>query len=52
MPRVRRLPVTPTADPIQLVLALPVGIERPRRRRKAPIRHPWLAARVRVGRAA
>lgn len=41
--RVRRLPVVPLAQPIQLVLGLDgIGIERPRKRRHAKAPHPWL----------
>lgn len=35
MPRIRRLPIIPLAEPVQLVLGLDrVGIRAPRRRRK------------------
>lgn len=46
--RVRRLPVVPAAEPVQLVLSLPLGIERPRRRRRPRSPHPWCEARKRV----
>jgi hypothetical protein len=41
--RLRRLPVVPLAQPIQLVLGLPgVGIEKPRKRRPRRTPSPWL----------
>ena len=46
MPRPTPLPVVPSADPIQLVLGLPVGIVRPRRRKGMwGGKHPWMRAR-------
>lgn len=43
MSRVRRLPVVPLAQPIQLVLGLDgIGIERPRKRRVRRVPDPWL----------
>lgn len=42
MTRPTRLPVVPLAVAIQLPLGLPLGIERPRKRRHAKAPHPWL----------
>lgn len=41
-----RLPVIPLAVPVQLVLGLDcVGIERPRKRRRAKAPNPWMPER-------
>lgn len=51
MTRVRRLPVT-SPVPTQLVLGMPLGIERPRKRRRAKAPHPWLPAAAQAVKAA
>lgn len=45
MPKPVRLPVVPADAPVQLVLGLALGIQRPRRRRARRTPSPWLAAR-------
>jgi len=44
--RPTRLPVVPLAVATQLVLGLPLGIERPRKRRARKPVSPWLPPRV------
>lgn len=48
MAALRRLPVVPLAQPVQLVLGLPVGIERPRKRRARTTRSPWMPPAVKA----